>query len=336
MNSETMVRNPPTGDLAPFTRVTSGIADAWALPSSDPSQPQAMTPAYHGGRLIRQRHKSWSCASACVAEMRCDGPLHVDLTGELPMLSAVLDEVGGRLEIRPNSCRDRAPSHAEANHLSLIPARLEAHGYASGVRYIRHLLLRFDGGALARAHDDEIDLSIALAPRLMFADRGIMHLAELFAAECANDGPPSRLYGDTLSMALLLALSRLGRSGHRPGTGGQLAPWQLRRVTEYFAAHLADDIQLQTVADLVQLSRSYFSRAFKISTGVAPHRWLLQARIGKAKELLLEGNLTLARIAVDIGFADQAHFTRAFTRWTGQTPTAYRATMSARARTRTH
>jgi AraC family transcriptional regulator len=322
MNSETMVRNPPTGDLAPFTGVASGLAE-WSLPSSDPPLPRAMTPAYRGSRLIRRRHKSWSCASACVAEMRCDGPLHVDLTGELPMLSAVLDEVGGRFEIRSNSCRDRAPSNTDANRLSLIPARHEAHGYASGMRYIRHLLLRFDGAALARAHDDEIDLSIALAPRLMFADRGIMHLAELFAAECANDGAPSRLYGDTLSMALLLALSRLGGSRHRPGTGGQLAPWQLRRVTEYFAAHLAEDIQLQTVADLVRLSRSYFSRAFKISTGVAPHRWLLQARIGKAKELLLEGDLSLARIAVDIGFADQAHFTRTFGRAVGESPRAW-------------
>ena len=147
---------------------------------------------------------------------------------EEPVLrfSAVLDEVGGRFEIRSNSCRDRAPSNTDANRLSLIPARHEAHGYASGMRYIRHLLLRFDGAALARAHDDEIDLSIALAPRLMFADRGIMHLAELFAAECANDGAPSRLYGDTLSMALLLALSRLGGSRQKfCQHNGQRQPW---------------------------------------------------------------------------------------------------------------
>ena len=149
---------------------------------------------------------------------------------------------------------------------------------------------------------------------------GIMHLAQLFAEACAGGEPKSRLYGDTLSVALLLALSRLDPLKDRSSRAGQLAPWQIRRVTEYLAAHLSDDIQLQTVSDLVKLSRSYFSRAFKISTGHAPHQWLLQARIAKAKELLVEGDLPLAQIAVDIGFADQAHFTRTFGRVVGQTP----------------
>src|SRR5262249_56909204 len=105
--------------------------------------------------------------------------------------------------------------------------------------------------------------------------------------ECENDHPHSQLYGDNLSMALLLALSRLTTPEPRSSKHGQLAPWQLRRVTDYLAAHLAEDIPLQILSDLVKLSRSYFSRAFKVSTGLAPHQWLLQARIVKAKQMLL-------------------------------------------------
>jgi AraC-like DNA-binding protein len=151
-----------------------------------------------------------------------------------------------------------------------------------------------------------------------------MRLAQLFAEECENDQPHSRLYGDNLSMALLLALSRLAAPrASRPVRQGQLAPWQLRRVTDHLAAHLAEDVPLQALSELVKLSRSYFSRAFKISTGLAPHQWLLQARIGKAKQLLLDTDRPLAQIAIDVGFADQAHFTRTFRRETGESPGAW-------------
>lgn len=124
-------------------------------------------------------------------------------------------------------------------------------------------------------------------------------------------------------MALLLALSRLTAAKPQSIRHGQLAPWQLRRVSDYFMANLAEDIPLQTLSELVKLSRSYFSRAFKISTGLAPHRWLLQARIRKAKQLLLEADHPLAQIAIEVGFADQAHFTRTFRREVGESPGAW-------------
>ena len=185
----------------------------------------------------------------------------------------MLEEVGGRVEIRSKPWRGRSTSQDAPRPLSLIPAGSGAYGQATGVRFIRHLMLQFDGAALARMLEDEVDFSSAFAPRLMFSHPGITHLAHLFAEECASGEPKSQLYGDTLSVALVLALSRLNTSKNQSNKRGQLAPWQIRRVTEYFAAHLAEDVQLQTVCDLVKLSRSYFSRAFKMSTGLAPHQW---------------------------------------------------------------
>jgi AraC family transcriptional regulator len=102
----------------------------------------------------------------------------------------------------------------------------------------------------------------------------------------------------------------------------------MRRVTEYFNAHLAEAVQLRTLADLAKLSRSYFCRAFKVSTGLAPHQWQLQVRIAKAKELLLEGKISLAEIAFATGFADQAHFTRTFSRAIGCSPGAWQRSRS--------
>ena len=284
---------------------------------------------YQGARVIARHRKSWTGVSATLAEIRCDGPLHVDLSAASTMLSVVLEEVGGRFETRARSWCGRPADDHGARPLSLIPAGLEADGRATGIRFLRHLVLQLDVHRLARMLEDEIDVDDALVPRMMFLDAGVMHLAQLFAEECESDAPHSRLYGDNLSMALMLALSRLSGSAERSVKTGRLAPWQIRRVTDYFSAHLADDIQLQTVSDLVNLSRSYFSRAFKLSTGRAPHQWLLQARIAKAKQLLLEGDLPLARIAVELGFADQAHFTRTFGRVAGQSPRAWQRALRA-------
>ena len=281
----------------------------------------AATPDYCGARLVRHQQKSWTGVTAHIAELRCDGALHVDLGSDRATLSVVLDAVGGRMDIRAETGRDRLPSHD--GPLSFIPPNVDAHGRASGLRFLRHLTLRFDIETLARMADDELELSRAWTPQLMFADPGIMHLAQLFAQECASDEPRFQLYGDTLSVALLLALARLNTSKEPSVTRGRLAPWQLRRVTDYFAAHLADEVALQTVSDLAKLSRSYFSRAFKISTGLAPHQWLVRARIERAEQLLLETNYPIAQIAVKAGFADQAHLTRTFRRLTGQSPRAW-------------
>jgi AraC-like DNA-binding protein len=289
-----------------------------------PAAPAAMRLDYQGARSVRQMQKSWTGVIANMAEIRGDGSVQVELNAADPRLSVVLEEVGGRFSIETEGWRGQPVSRDAPQPLSVIPAGIAARGRGEGMRFVRHLVLQFEAAPLARMMDDEIDLTHVLKLRPMFLEPGIMRLAQLFAEECESDQPHSRLYGDNLSMALLLALSRLtAAKPSRSIRQGQLAPWQLRRVTDYLAAHLADDVPLQTLSDLVKLSRSYFSRAFKISTGLAPHQWLLQARIGKAKQLLLETDRPLAQIAIDVGFADQAHFTRTFRREAGESPGAW-------------
>jgi AraC family transcriptional regulator len=298
-------------------------------PAFGAATPAEMALDYQGGQSVQQRQKSWSGVSASVAQMHCDGALYVDLGGDAARLSVVLEEVGGRFEVRSKDGRGQSASDDASRPLSIIPAALQAHGKADGVRFVRHLVLQFDMAALRGMADDEIDLTNVFAPRLMFADPGIMRLGQLIADECIRDAPHSRLYGDNLSIALLLALSRLCAKPSATITRGCLAPWQLRRVSEYLNAHLGDDVELHALSDLENLSRSYFSRAFKISTGFAPHQWLLQARIAKAKQLMLESHSPLAQIAIDVGFADQAHFTRTFGRAVGESPGIWRRNRSA-------
>ncbi len=84
---------------------------------------------------------------------------------------------------------------------------------------------------------------------------------------------------------------------------GRAAARRLRMVTDYLQEHLADNVGLLELANIAQLSRSHFCRAFRVSTGLSPHQWLVMARIQKAKELLVSVKLPIADIAVLTGFS---------------------------------
>ena len=105
---------------------------------------------------------------------------------------------------------------------------------------------------------------------------------------------------------------------------GGLAPWQERRAKEVLTANLHGDIAVDAIAKACGLSNSHFSRAFRQSTGLAPHQWLLTRRIETAKGLLLRSRDPLSEVGLACGFADQSHFTRVFTRMVGTSPGAWK------------
>src|SRR5258705_13622536 len=102
-----------------------------------------------------------------------------------------------------------------------------------------------------------------------------------------------------------------------PPIRGGLAAWQVRRAKEILSANLDGRVPLKVVAGECRLSVSHFSRAFRRTTGAAPHNWLLTHRIEVAKDKLRDGRLSLSDLALACGFADQSHLTRVFTphRW---------------------
>jgi AraC family transcriptional regulator len=113
------------------------------------------------------------------------------------------------------------------------------------------------------------------------------------------------------------------RPRSRPVRGG-LAPWQVRRAKEILSANLDGRVPLEEVARECRLSVSHFSRAFRRTTGVAPHNWLLARRVEVAKEKLHDDRLSLLDVALVCGFADQSHLTRVFNRMVGVSPGAWR------------
>jgi AraC-like DNA-binding protein len=113
------------------------------------------------------------------------------------------------------------------------------------------------------------------------------------------------------------------------GTRGGLAPWQLRRAEALMSENLSMQVSLGKVAEECGLSVRHLARAFRQSTGVPPHRWLLDRRVERAKELLPDAKLSLSDVALACGFGDQSHFTRTFTAAVRLSPGVWRRLRSA-------
>jgi AraC family transcriptional regulator len=134
------------------------------------------------------------------------------------------------------------------------------------------------------------------------------------------------LFVDCLAFALNLHIAQHYGALVLPGLTSKrgLTPLQENRAKEYLAAHLAADVSIAEVAAACGLSRSYFIKSFKESTGKTPHRWLLEHRLSRARSLLAKSSDAIAEIAISCGFADQSHLTRMFTREIGTPPSVWR------------
>ena len=126
-----------------------------------------------------------------------------------------------------------------------------------------------------------------------------------------------QLYRAAKKIGLHTQRLELARFTDRPGG---LSPSQLRRASRFLASSSMAPSSVADVAAKLRMSPSQFSRAFKASTGMPPHRWQLSHRIAKAQELLLDGDLPLAQIALEVGFTEQSHFSRVFKDIVGISP----------------
>jgi transcriptional regulator GlxA family with amidase domain len=98
-------------------------------------------------------------------------------------------------------------------------------------------------------------------------------------------------------------------------------------VARALAAMKAEPARPWTVASLARvagLSRAPFARRFREATGTSPLRWLSEHRLALAEERLVETDLGLAAIAVEIGYASEFAFSKAFKRKVGVAPGVFR------------
>jgi AraC family transcriptional regulator len=158
-------------------------------------------------------------------------------------------------------------------------------------------------------------------------DRVLEHLLRALNLGQNVAGQINDVYLESLCVAILAHLSRT--YGDMPDTFGAkaagLASWRLRHVIDFVAASLSDPISLADLAEVAGLSRMHFAAQFRRSTGLRPHEYVQGRRIDYAQQLLVSSDLSLIEIALSAGFANPAHFSRVFKRFTGTTPSAWRA-----------
>ena len=121
-----------------------------------------------------------------------------------------------------------------------------------------------------------------------------------------------------LLQGLLDAAPSPPEQGFRPGT-----PARISRIQDRMLGDLSVVPDLESLAASEGVSPAHLVRSFRQETGIPPLAWLMQQRIAHARQLLRVGK-PITEAALDTGFADQAHFTKAFVRFMGMTPGQFR------------
>ncbi|UYO51034.1 AraC family transcriptional regulator [Rhodopseudomonas palustris] len=167
--------------------------------------------------------------------------------------------------------------------------------------------------------------------RLASPSEAFARLAEMLqeASDAVEDDP----FAARACLARATMLVREVQARHAPEASADrpdqaqalgLARWQLNRVLLHVDQHLGESLLIRDLAQLIGLSPGHFARAFRRSTGVAPRGFVLERRVARAKQLMRSTDLPLSEIALACGLSDQAHLSRIFRRYTGNTPNAWR------------
>jgi AraC-like DNA-binding protein len=140
------------------------------------------------------------------------------------------------------------------------------------------------------------------------------------------EAPTSHLERSSLLHDLLaqLVLSYATAPPTLPPLGQEYGP--IQRVRDYLHDHYADDVALEELARLVNLSAFHLNRIFSHTLGIPPHAYQIQVRIDHAKPLLAQG-IPIKQVATQVGFFDQSHLTYHFKRLLGFTPGMYQRHM---------
>jgi AraC family transcriptional regulator len=149
--------------------------------------------------------------------------------------------------------------------------------------------------------------------------------AELLAARVPGKSP--RVAALTQLFAAHLAEKYTTSPTRTPIYRGGMPIHQLRKVEDYVAAHLAEDISIEGLAELVELSPSHFAHVFKETTGMTPLQFVTRQRITRAQQLIRETSRSLIDVGLEVGYTSPSHFAQVFRRVVGVTPTEFRSSL---------
>jgi AraC-like DNA-binding protein len=212
------------------------------------------------------------------------------------------------------------------NRLSCIPAGSSGKVHFKMESNIASLLL-FPPGRLANMMPEGTGAS--LTPIVMTDNEQMCSIFEMIehAITVASSDKPGHI--ETLCRALAGYLASFStKEAAERGKRLAIAPVRLKRVLDFVDENLADPIGLTDMAAVAELSPYHFGRVFKHATGKSPYQHLIYCRIVRSQILLAGTERSIMDIATACGFPTQAHFSTAFSRQTGMSPSRYRTTIA--------
>lgn len=205
--------------------------------------------------------------------------------------------------------------------MALVP--MKHSNQARWEQQIEVMMLNLDSQLLSRNAEElfEID-QIELLPYAQIYDSLILQIGMALKADLESHKLGGRLYAETLTNALAVHLLR-NYSSHNYKLVcylGGLSPTQLALIKDYINDRLDQELNLEELTAIAQLSAYHFCRSFKRSTGFTPHQYVIRQRVERAKLMLKGGKMAIAEVAIACGFTHQSHLNRHFKRLTGVTP----------------
>lgn len=158
-----------------------------------------------------------------------------------------------------------------------------------------------------------------LVPRIGARDPLVEHVVRALMAELEAPAPAGRIYADGLAVALTTRLlqnfSTIGAAGRQT-----LSKPQVRRLVEFVEANLESDLTLEQLAHVVGMSIPHLTTLFRRTMGQSVHAYVMERRVQRARQLLLDRQMSIAEVALETGFAHQSHLARWMRRLLGVTP----------------
>lgn len=213
------------------------------------------------------------------------------------------------------------------NRLSCIPAGSNGKVHFKMEANIASLLL-FPPGRLTNMMPEGTGAS--LTPFVMTDDERMCSIFEMIEHEISVAGDDKPGHIETLCRALAGYLASYStEEAAARGKRLAMAPVRLKRVLDFVDENLAGPISLTDMAAVAELSPYHFGRVFKHATGKSPYQHLIYCRIVRSQILLAGTERSIIDIAIACGFPTQAHFSTAFSRQTGMSPSRYRSTIAS-------
>jgi AraC family transcriptional regulator len=235
--------------------------------------------------------------------------------------------VAGSVNLRQSRNGRTTVKYVRAGDVTITPSGDPKRFQHAGENIV--ILLKLAPELLQRVADDESvsgPSHFRLREDFGTPDPRLVALGKQFLALLELEGTVSRIHAESLTNEVATHLLKQYRteSPSSPKPVAKLSQHKLQRAIEYIDSNLRGDISLADVAETLSISRGHFAHAFRQTTGLPPHRFVLARRIERAKSLLRETDLPITEIAHRIGCASHSHFSVLFHRGTGQTPRDYR------------